>query len=295
MLQIEKVAELPGHEHPVYALASSQKQHIIFSGGGEGAIVEWSLKDFRFIKLMFKTGASIYSILCPEEYPILISGDRVGQISIFNFLEQKLVFQKKLTEKGIFGLQVFENKLFFISEDGYLRSLNLEAFEEVTEYFITDHPIRSISLNKENKLLYLGVKDHKIYTFSLIDSSVIEINEEHTLPIFSLVYDEEKKQLFSGSRDAQIKVWKAEGMHNIAAHMFAVNDLILPKDFPYLISASMDKSIKVWDKENYNLLAILDYKNGGHLKSVNTLTYTSYEHLLVSAGDDRILKVWKLV
>jgi WD40 repeat protein len=57
----------------------------------------------------------------------------------------------------------------------------------------------------------------------------------------------------------------------------------------------MDKSIKLWNATNLQLKAVADpTKNNGHHKSVNTLCYTPYENLLASAGDDRVIKVWRI-
>ncbi len=292
---LKKVSNLEGHEHPIYSLCISQKPHILFSGGGEGAVVEWSLKNMLPIKVMYKTNASIYTLNCPEALPLLISGDRAGQISIFDFIQQKLIFQKKLSEKPIFGLQSIDKILYFISEDGFLRAFDLVQHKVLEEIKISEEALRSIAYNSKEQLIYIGAKDNRIYTYSIVEKRILHSDEEHTLAVFSLAYDSERNQLLSGSRDAQIKVWKNHLCENIPAHMYAVNNLQVAPGMPYFISASMDKSIKVWDANTFELLAIGDaQRNGGHQKSVNTLAYTSYENYIISAGDDRMIMVWQL-
>lgn len=291
---LSKVANLEGHEHPIYALCISQKSHILFSGGGEGAVVEWSLKNLSPIKVMFKTRASIYALHCPTSLPLLISGDRLGQISVFNFIEQKLVFQKQLTAQPIFGLCTIEHLLYFTSEDGKLRIFDLEKLEIVSEISISDQALRSITYD-DNDTIYLGSKDNRIYHYSIKNERIIKSYEEHTLPVFSLCYDLVKNRLLSGSRDAQLKVWNEGIAHNIPAHMYAINSIVNIPDKSLYVTSSMDKSIKVWDANTYDLLAIGDSnRNDGHLKSVNALAYTSFENYLVSAGDDRMIMVWNL-
>lgn len=285
---------LEGHEHPIYALCSSSKEHILFSGGGEGAVVEWSLKTNQPIKIMFKTRASIYSLHCPTALPLLVSGDREGKISIFNFTEQKLVFQKRVTELGIFGMCSIEHILYFTSEDGFLRAIDLNTFEIVLEHSISDLALRCIAYNAAEAMLYLSGKDLKIHQFSLSENRVIRSEEQHTLPVFALAYDSVNNQLLSGARDAQIKVWKKTETINLAAHMFAVNNIQVIPSHNVFASASMDKSLKLWDATSLDLLAIADPYNNGHHKSVNTLCFTPYQNLLISAGDDRLIKVWKL-
>lgn len=292
---LKKIANLEGHEHPIYSLCISQKKHILFSGGGEGAVVEWSLKNMTPIKIMFKTNSSIYSLNCPEALPLLISGDRAGQISVFDFTQQKLIFQKKLTEKPIFGLVTIGTILYFISEDGILRTFDLVLLKVIEEVKVSEEALRSIAHNKTEQLIYIGAKDNRIYTYSILEKRVIRSDEEHKLAVFSLAYDDERKQLLSGSRDAQIKVWQNHSSQNIAAHMYAINSLLVATETPYFISASMDKSIKIWDANSLELLAIGDaQRNAGHQKSVNTLAYTTFENYLISAGDDRVIMVWQV-
>ncbi len=291
---LSKVANLEGHEHPIYALCISQKPHILFSGGGEGAVVEWSLKNLSPIKVMFKTRASIYALHCPSSLPLLISGDRLGQISVFNFIEQKLVFQKQLTSQPIFGLISIELLLYFTSEDGNLRIFDLEKLEIISVIKISDQALRSIAFDG-NDTIFLGSKDNRIYHYSIRNKRVTKSDEEHTLPVFSLSYDLLNNRLLSGSRDAQLKVWHEGITHNIPAHMYAINSIVIASNKSQYITASMDKSIKVWDANTYDLLAIGDSnRNEGHIKSVNTLAYTSFENYLISAGDDKMIMVWQL-
>lgn len=294
MSRLKKVANLIGHEHPIYALAISQKSHILFSGGGEGAVVEWSLKNMSHIKVMYKTNASIYCIDCPKALALLISGDRAGQISVFNFEEQKLVFQKQLSTKPIFGIVTIGNSLYFISEDGYLRTLDLTTFSVINEIEVSNSALRSIVFNSSENTLYIGAKDNRIYYYSLAENRITGSDEEHSLAVFSLAYDPSNNRIISGSRDAQIKLWKQKVSTNIPAHMYAVNSLMCIPEKSIFISASMDKSIKVWDLNSMDLLAIGDLqRNEGHSKSVNTITYTTFENYIISAGDDRTIMVWQ--
>jgi len=295
MTVLTKVANLEGHEHPIYSLCVSQKPRILFSGGGEGAVVEWSLKNMSPIKVMYKTKASIYALNCPKSLPLLISGDRAGQISVFDFVEQKLIFQKKLSDKPIFGLCTIDNLLYFISEDGILRIFDLISLKLLQEIQVSSEPLRSITYDSAQNIICIGAKDNRIYYFSVTENRITGSDEEHTLPVFSLAFDEQRSQVYSGSRDAQVKVWKAGQSKNLAAHMYAVNSIIAVPDLPYFATASMDKSIKIWHSETLDLLAIGDaQRNQGHTKSVNALAYTSFENYLISAGDDRMIMVWQL-
>src|ERR1700712_4597944 len=89
MITVEKTAELTGHSNPIFALTLSQKAGILFTGGNDKGVVEWSLKTNSFIKVMFPVAASVYAIHCPENYPLMFTGLRNGEVLVFDFIKQQ--------------------------------------------------------------------------------------------------------------------------------------------------------------------------------------------------------------
>ena len=249
---------------------------------------------FLVITVRYKSSGSIYYLHSVKEYPYLISGDRNGVLSIFDFVKQQLIYQKQVSSAAIFNIKNIDNRLYFVNEKGELYQFDLEKLELVTTIKVSDQALRTISIGI-NKL-YVAGKDLKLYEFDLESNSILAIQSSHPLPIFSSVFDTEEEVLFTGSRDAHIKKWKSTDlMKEVPAHYFAVNDLQFDATNEYLISASMDKSIKVWTK-NLVLLAIADAnKNKGHQKSVNRLAISKYEDYILSASDDKNIFVWKII
>jgi hypothetical protein len=49
-MTVEKIAELTGHGNPIFTLELSQKPGILFTGGNDKGLVEWSLHDHFFYK-----------------------------------------------------------------------------------------------------------------------------------------------------------------------------------------------------------------------------------------------------
>src|SRR3569833_4323829 len=90
MITATKIAELTGHDNPIFSLELSQKPGILFTGGNDKGVVEWSLKENAFIKVMFPVKASVYAIYCPQGYPLLFAGLRSGHVLVFDFLELKI-------------------------------------------------------------------------------------------------------------------------------------------------------------------------------------------------------------
>lgn len=294
MIEFELVQTLEGHEHPIYALCPSEKEHIFFSAGGEAAVVEWSLKKMQPIKVVYKSSGSIYFLHSVVEYPYLISGDRNGVLSIFDFNQQKLVYQQQVSSAAIFNIKNIGNQLYLINEKGELIHFNLDSFQKVETFSLSNQALRTMCIGHHT--LYISGKDLVVYEFDLKSQNISKKISDHTLPVFSSIYDLEDQILYTGSRDAHIKKWNEhELIKSIPAHYFAVNDLQFNNSKEYIISASMDKTIKVWSKE-LELLAIADAsKNKGHMKSVNRLAISKYEDFIMSASDDRNILVWKII
>ena len=90
MVNVERLAELSGHQNPIFTIEPSQKAGIIFTAGNDKGVVEWSLKTQAFIKVMFPVKSSVYALHCPTFKPLLIAGQRNGEAIVFDFEEQKI-------------------------------------------------------------------------------------------------------------------------------------------------------------------------------------------------------------
>ncbi len=84
-------------------------------------------------------------------------------------------------------------------------------------------------------------------------------------------------------------------LHDIPAHLFAINHLAFRVDGAFLATASMDKSIKIWQADTFRLVKVVDRaRHAGHGTSINKVLWLAESNLLVSASDDRTVSVWEL-
>src|ERR1700761_9388500 len=103
-MTVDKTADLTGHGNPIFTLEHSQKPGILFTGGNDKGLVEWSLKDYSFIKVMFSVPTSIYAIHCPTGLPLLFCGLRNGDVFVFDFIKQQLLPALKNHQKPVFDI-----------------------------------------------------------------------------------------------------------------------------------------------------------------------------------------------
>ncbi|MDB5109000.1 MAG: domain, G-beta repeat [Mucilaginibacter sp.] len=299
MISVQKTAELTGHSNPIFALELSQKPGILFTGGNDKGIVEWSLKRNEFIKVMFPVAASVYAIHCPAGYPLLFAGLRNGDVLVFDFIKQQLIKPLKHHQKPIFDIKSVNQKkeLLVASEDGTVSVWSMETLELLHTIKVADDTVRCISISPNETQAAFGCRDNYSCVYDLEDYTLIKKLAGHTMAVFSLQYSPLGDYLASGSRDAQVKIWSTssyELLHNIPAHLFAVNYIAFHPTLPYFATASMDKSIKIWGSDDFKLYKAISREKGfeSHRLSVNKIRWDGDQ--LISVSDDKNIIVWNI-
>ncbi|MXV52600.1 WD40 repeat domain-containing protein [Pedobacter sp. HMF7647] len=300
MVHVEQIATLPGHQNPVYTVEPSQKPGIIFTAGNDKGVVEWSLRKREFIKVMFPVASSVYSLHCPVNAPILMAGERNGQVDVFDFIQQKITSRLIHHKLPVFDIKSVKSKseILVASEDGTVSVWNLLTYELLYSFKVSNETVRVIAVSPDEKLVAFGSKDAVIRIYNLTDFSLIEELKEHQLPITSLCFSPDGRFLLSGSRDAQLKAWAVPefNLHqSVPAHLFAIYDIKFHPVLPYFATASRDKTIKIWDAD-LKLLKIISIEKGypNHILSVNKIAWDPETGNLISVSDDKLMMIWNV-
>jgi WD40 repeat protein len=299
-MNVEKVAELTGHSNPIFALELSQKPGILFTGGNDKGVVEWSLKNNAFIKVMFPVATSVYSIHCPAGYPLLFTGLRSGEVLVFDFIKQQLLAPFRHHRKPVFDIKSINSKkeLLIASEDGTVSVWSLDTLQLIHTIKVSADTVRCISISPDEKQVAFGCRDNSIKIYNLEDYTLLATLQGHTMAVFSLQYSPLGDYLVSGSRDAQLKIWDTSTFElkgSIPAHLFAINNIAFHLTEPYFATASMDKSIKIWGSDDFKLYKVISREKGfeSHILSVNKIAWNSNNELL-STGDDKRVIRWNV-
>lgn len=294
---LKHLTTLEGHQNSIYTLVNMPDGKHILSAGNDKGIVQWSLNQMAFSKIIKPVSSSVYNLHINEN--LLFIAYRSGLIEVFSLTELRLLKRLEKHIKSVFDIASIPHKKEIISvgEDGLVNIWSLESLEHLYQFQAVNTTIRAIAISNDEKEIALGCKDNVIRIYNTYDYSLKQELRGHTRPITSLKYHPEQEQLLSGSRDAQLKVWDLKTYQeekSIAAHLFTIYGIEFHPVLPYLATASQDKSIKIWDSKEYRLVKILSLeKNGmGHTHSVNKITWSEDGRYLVSTGDDKKVIVW---
>ncbi len=294
---LKHLETLSGHQNPIYALADAAAADRFYSAGNDKGVVEWSLTDMAFVRVVVPVQSSVYAM--HRLGTLLFIGQRSGVILVFDLEEQKIVATLRHHQKGVFDLKtlVSKNELLSTGEDGDVAVWSLKDYSLLYNFPVIAQTVRVISISKDEKEIALGAKDGLVRIYNSEDYSLKKELHGHTLPITSIQYSPSGEYMISGSRDAQLKIWSLPDytlLNNIPAHLFSIYSIAFHPTLPYFASCSQDKSIKLWSSSSFKLVKILSNEKGtnGHFHSINKMIWSPDGKYLISTGDDRQVMIW---
>jgi WD40 repeat protein len=283
----------------VYTLQPSSKSNIVFSAAGDGMIAMWDLEQPESGKLIARLSNSVYALHYHPDSNLLIVGHNYDGIHLLDWEQQKEVGSLQITAAAIFDIQSLGQYLFVATGDGAVIKLDCRTLNVVADAQRSQKSARTIAVNAHTGEIAVGYSDHYIRIFSADDLSLVREWQAHKNSVFTLRYDAAGTKLFSGSRDARLKVWDVQSRYSlhqeVIAHLYAINHMDLSPDGKHFVTCSMDRSVKVWEAEEVRLLKVIDRaRHAGHGTSVNKVLWTSFHEQLLSASDDRTISVWNI-
>lgn len=190
-----------------------------------------------------------------------------------------------------------------------------------------DHegPVRCVDFHPTQPLFVSGGDDYTIKVWSLNTRKCLFTLNGHLDYIRTVFFHKELPWIISASDDQTIRIWNWQNRQEIAC-LTGHNHYVMCAQFhpseDLIVSASLDQTVRVWDISGLrkkhsapttrsfedqlqrqqlpqqdvfgNVNAIVKYVLEGHDKGVNWASFHPTLPLIVSAGDDRVVKVWRM-
>ena len=298
-MQVSKIDTFSGHRDCVYTLERAKNPNQFFSAGGDGLVIRWDLTMPDVGELFAQVPASIYALCFDELRNQLWVAQNFNGIHLIDVESKQEIKSIKITSSSIFDIKIVENNAFIGLSDGTIVVMDVESFEVKKHIKASDKSVRNIAVNSLLREFAVAYSDFSVKIFDLQDFSLKLVVSHHTNSVFALSYSPDYQYLISAGRDAHLKVFDVNNQYelqqDIAAHLFAINDIKFSPDGKLFATCSMDKSIKIWDAQQFKLLKVIDKaRHAGHGTSINKLFWSEYESLLVSASDDKRISIWEI-
>jgi WD40 repeat protein len=296
-MNVRKIDTFSGHRDCVYTLISDFGRSSFYSAGGDGLVVKWDVAKPDLGDLVARIGASVYAMAHDPATGLLWVGQNYEGVQLIDPLQKKVVASMKIGAAPIFDIKIWRDKALVALGDGVIVVIDIPSFAIQKYLKASPKSVRTLAIRETEMELAAGYSDHSIGIFDLNTFMLKKRFQGHTNSVFTVTYSPDDRHLVTGGRDAHLKVWDASAnyvlVHDIPAHMFAINHLAFRADGDFLATASMDKSIKLWQADTFKLVKVVDRaRHAGHGTSINKLLWLAEGDLLVSGSDDRTISVW---
>ncbi|KAH9504098.1 Glutamate-rich WD repeat-containing protein 1 [Bulinus truncatus] len=139
-----------------------------------------------------------------------------------------------------------------------------------------------------------------------------EMTNMHTNPLFSYVGHSiegyalawsrlDTGRLLSGDCNRNIHLWNPTestwkvDIQPFEGHTASVEDIKWsPKESNVFMTCSVDKTLRVWDARCHPSKACKLVAQDAHLRDINVIDWSEFEPLVISGGDDGLIKIWDL-
>ncbi|KAJ6495248.1 coatomer WD associated region-domain-containing protein [Mycena sanguinolenta] len=191
----------------------------------------------------------------------------------------------------------------------YRMGVLVDRFEE------HEGPVRAVHFHLSRALLVTGGDDYKIKVWDIRPQNrrCLFTLHGHLDYVRTVQFHHEMPWIISTSDDQTIRIWNSTSRNCIAiltghSH-YVMSALFHPKD-DLVVSASMDQTVRVWDIsglrkgspnsggpgnfETFDTFSTVKYVLEGHDRGVNYAMFHPTLPLIISAADDRTIKIWRM-
>jgi len=310
LMQSRLIKSFSGHVSAVTCIHVDSKTMRLISAGRDKIVSVFSLKDAVLQKTIAVNDSVNDMILTEDESSSFALIGEKGIVNIWDLENGHLVRQSSnLTASGHPLTQIMSgsstNELLVISSELQLLTLLTENLSEVNRMMghfgeVTDFAL----LNEvEDCALAVATNGAEICIFPQTSSMACRLLPGHSEAILALSYSSDGDFLVSGSRDNTLRIWTNplspinEKSIVCEGHTDAVSSVSVSKSSNasgtfMIASASSDLTVKMWSFEPKEGKARSLWTIKAHDKEINALTFSPDFKLLITASQDKTIKIW---
>ena len=296
-MTVKRQAVYTGHQAAIYALLPHENS--ILTGGGEGYIAAWQPLQNTDAQLVAQVPEAIFCLCFAAKF--LLAGGINGNLYVIDIETKRIVKNIIHHQKGLFAAQYDSETNQFISAggDGRLTFWDTNNWLPTETLQLSAKSLRCFERSRHATMAAIGDSLGRIFIVDTAKKTIRNVLINTHLPsVFVVRFSPCGNYLFSGGRDACLKIWDINDNFSctdtISAHLATINDLQFSPNGEYFATASRDKTIKLWETKTHSLLKVIDlFRFGSHKNSVNRIVWQGNQTLF-SVSDDRTLCCWSI-
>jgi WD40 repeat protein len=289
----------------VRAIAVSPHAREIATAGDDGVIRLWDASSFRLTRVLKGHSGPVYTLDYWTDGTLLASAGWDGKVRIWDLKSdgQSLTFDAGTKQFAVaFAPEASLKYLASAGEDGVVRIWNVQTRELAKSKL--DHQgadparatVRSLSYAPSGSGEFVSAGfDGKIRFYRT--SGTIEAKDAYGRKALHVAYSPDGTRVVTAGSDAELgsaKVWdvKSGTSRLLVGHKDYVVSASWSADSKRIVTGGggRDKSVNLWDADSGRLLASFS----GHQEDVEAVAFFPGGSRLISASEDRTIKVWDI-
>ncbi|TSJ47913.1 PQQ-binding-like beta-propeller repeat protein [Fluviicola chungangensis] len=280
---------LNGHAGPIYSASWDGKW--LYTSSGDKYVTRWDLENgLQDSSFTVKLEHAAYTLKAGNRFCFIGCTD--GTLLGIDTESKQILWEHNFFGNAWFSLQIDTERNWLLAGDseGNLAVLELQTGKRVLHLPLAAGKIRAITISGDR--CFVSTQLIGVLVFSCENWNELASWEPNELGSNVLLINLSKNEIITGGKDAHLVISNSryEVLKRIPAHYQTIYGLIRMGD--QFITASLDKTIKVWNSDFSKVEQRIEFKHGGHNRSVNGIVRID-ECTFASYGDDKKIIVWK--
>jgi WD40 repeat protein len=281
------------HAHPVYSLAAFRSSDKVVAAAADGTLMIVNTGALDPERKSSNSKINAWAIFPNHNSAVTVSQDTTLQIRDLQSGRIRELFQ---APAGITSAVATPgNKPFLVlgTKAGRLLCLDMSNGQEVWSSWIHKRRINGLDVSPTCHMVASASSDRSVKFWNPYDGERIgSVTLSHKREVTAVRFLAEGEFVVSASPPNVVRMWQVSTGEVVQTFKLPdlVNDMAVVKDSKSLILGFQNGQIASYDL----VTGELAFRLSGHAGSVNALVVLDERELIVSASDDRSLKVWSL-
>jgi WD repeat-containing protein 61 len=286
-----KSVAISGHSAPVYACKA--QGDWIYSSAGDRFITRWHTKTGEQDAFAVRLDAAAYTLGWAGSPGFLVIGCTNGTIIAVDPETKKLVWEHNFLGKALFSCVDCPTEQFLVFGDleGHLLVVDYSG-NLLTTFHLDCGKIRQLKWFGQH--LFAACQDGNWRTFDLPTFNEVQTVDAHPGGVTALHYFENDHTLLTGGKDAYLRLWDTftgQKLMELPAHYQTIYGIETIAQGNGIVTVSMDKTIKIWNPDTWKVEERIEFRHGGHNRSVNGC-FSLEKGGFGTFGDDKLILLW---
>lgn len=280
---------LNGHAGPIYA--ASWDGEFLYSSSGDKYVTRWNLATgLQDSSFTVKLEHAAYILEAVSQSCFIGCTD--GTLLCIDTATKKIVWEHNFFANAWFSILIdpIRNWLIAGDSEGNLIVLEPQSGKRILHLPLAAGKIRAITISENT--CFVSTQLIGVLVFSCENWNELASWEPNELGSNVLFVNLDKNEIITAGKDAHIAISNSnyEVIKRIPAHYQTIYGLVKIEN--QFVTASLDKTIKVWNADFSKVEQRIEFKSGGHNRSVNGIVLID-NRSFVSYGDDKKIILWK--